>query len=766
MLAGHGSLVLVSGEAGIGKTTLVEWLAAEVEEHGCVVLRGGCYDLSVTPPYGPWVEAARNYRADDDGPNLPEFFTNADALDLVGSQHALFDQATQFFHQLTERQPTVVVLEDLHWADPGTIEFLRYLARQSRQHRLLLVATHRSDELQRQHPLAVQLPLLVRESDAERVELRPLDVDGHRQLIRSRYQLSASDQSRLENYLQSHGEGNPLFAGELLRTLEEEGLLRPDGTEWNLGVLSGVRVPTLLRQVIDGRLARLGEHARDRLAEAALIGEDVPLDLWAAISGTPESDLLRVLDRAIEARVLDPTDRGARFTHALIRKAIYDSVLPVRRRVWHRQIAEALVERPNPDPDLVAYHLQQADDARAIEWLQQAGERAERAYAWVTAADRFEAAAGLMAGDASHGVDRAVLLTRAATLQRYTNPQRSVLMLEEARRVAIETNNPALSAYARSQMGLLRCFAHDLKAGLEDLKTGSDALDALTPNELSQLEALGLNVEVDNDRGTYALWLSMTGHFREALDHGRRVMAAFPYPSGQRTEVATIPSDAYYAVGQVLAKLGRPDEALRTEFQSIEIQKAKEHFVLVCWQTSTALCGTVIPYRTDDLALRDELARESIEAARHAVGALADWPPEHAVLPLMALEGNWAKVREIAPLLRKEGHPAAFHLMSAPTVGNVARCQGDIELAWSLVHEQIPQGPAYSPEDDLLYEAAIAMRLAVSLSLDANDLESAHAWLESHDRWLAWSGAVLGQAEGTLLWARYQHRTATLAWHV
>ncbi|MGA7672824.1 MAG: response regulator transcription factor, partial [Nitrolancea sp.] len=383
----------------------------------------------------------------------------------------------------------------------------------------------------------------------------------------------------------------------------------------------------------------------------------------------------------------------------------------------------------------------------------------ERAYAWVTAADRFEAAAGLMAGDASHGVDRAVLLTRAATLQRYTNPQRSVLMLEEARRVAIETNNPALSAYARSQMGLLRCFAHDLKAGLEDLKTGSDALDALTPNELSQLEALGLNVEVDNDRGTYALWLSMTGHFREALDHGRRVMAAFPYPSGQRTEVATIPSDAYYAAGQVLAKLGRPDEALRTEFQSIEIQKAKEHFVLVCWQTSTALCGTVIPYRTDDLALRDELARESIEAARHAVGALADWPPEHAVLPLMALEGNWAKVREIAPLLRKEGHPAAFHLMSAPTVGNVARCQGDIELAWSLVHEQIPQGPAYSPEDDLFNEAAIAMRLAVSLSLDANDLESAHAWLEAHGRWLEWSGAVLGQAEDSLLWGQYYLKT-------
>ncbi len=442
MLVGHGSLVLISGEAGIGKTTLVEWLAAEAEQRDALVLRGGCYDLSVTPPYGPWLELFQRFRPDERLPQLPSYLNDAAALAQIGSQEGLFTRTVEFFAELAEQQPAVLLLEDLHWADPASVDFLRYFARSVPAHRLLLVATHRRDELNRQHPLAINLPLLVREAGAERIEVRRLNDAATRTLIQGRYTLAGDDQQRLERYLEARAEGNPLFAGELLRTLEEHDILQPEDGRWQLGELADVSVPPLLKQVIEGRLARLGDEIRLYLAQASVIGQDVPLNLWSTVTGLPETALLEVMEYAIDARLLDPTDHGARFVHALIRDAIYDSVLPVRRRVWHRQIGEALLDRPNPDADQLAHHFQQGGDDRATEWLIQAGERAERAYAWLTAANRFEAAANLMANDPSASQERTILLNRVAMWRRYADPALALAMLEEVLRLAKAARRP------------------------------------------------------------------------------------------------------------------------------------------------------------------------------------------------------------------------------------------------------------------------------------------------------------------------------------
>ena len=756
MLGGHGSLALVGGEAGIGKTTLVEWLAAEAEAAGVLVLWGRSYDLTVTPPYGPWLEVLRRCHTLGDGfPPLPKFIGDADELAKVGNQNTLFAAVSDYVHRLAGSRPLMLVIDDLHWADQASVELLRYLSRQLDLQPLLLVGTYRSDELRRAHPLYTLLPLIVRETGATRLDLPPLDEAGRRALIQSRYALPVADQNRLEHYLDERAEGNPLFAGELLRTLEEERVLQTHRDSWSLGDLVGHKVPVLLKQLIEGRLARLGPAANLYLSQAAIIGQDVPLGLWATLASVPEAILLDIVELAIEARLVDPTEHGGRFAHALIREAIYEAVLPVRRNTWHRKVAEVLLAQPDPDPDLVAYHLQQADDARAMEWLIKAGERAERAYAWVTAAERFEAAASMMARDLSRGVARAVLLARAAVLQRYTDSQHSVSMLEEAHSVALEAQDAALTAYTLFQIGLLRCFTHDLGAGLQAMRAGVDALEALSSPDRERLNSLGLDAEVDNERGTYALWLAMSGRFREALEHGGRVIAAFPYPTSKGESLSAIPSDAYNAVASALAFLGLPAESLRRYRQGLQILKAKQHYAQVCWQASFALSDTIIPYLTDNLKLRQELARETTEAARKTGGVLPDWPFEHALVPLMALESRWSEVRDISQIFRSQANRVNFLLTSDPNIGSIARWQGDTDLAWSIVSGQVPAGASYVPEDDHLAEAPIAMRLAVDLCFDANDLDSARQWLEAHDRWLEWSGAVLGRAEGALLWARY-----------
>src|SRR5206468_994849 len=135
--------------------------------------------------------------------------------------------------------------------------------------------------------------------------------------------------------------------------------LARDGDGWRLGDLRAVSVPTLLRHVIEGRVGRLGEEAVRLLGVAAVIGQDVPLDLWAAVAEIDEETVLDTAERALDARLLAEASGGerVRFAHALIREALYEGIPAIRRRRVHRRAAEALAEGRDPDPDTVGYHF-------------------------------------------------------------------------------------------------------------------------------------------------------------------------------------------------------------------------------------------------------------------------------------------------------------------------------------------------------------------------------------------------------------------------
>ena len=215
-----------------------------------------------------------------------------------------------------------------------------------------------------------------------------------------------------------------MFATELLRALEEEALLRPSDDGWTLGELDRVVVPPFLRQVIEGRVARLGEATRQPLAMAAVIGQEVPLALWAEVADLDEEALLTIVEQAVDAHLLEaePDGKRVRFVHALTREALYEGILPPRRRLWHRRVGEALMAGAHPDPDAVAYHFQQAGDPRAWEWLVAAGDRAQRAYAWLTAAERLRAAAALLEDVEGQERTRGRLACRVAYLTRFSDP--------------------------------------------------------------------------------------------------------------------------------------------------------------------------------------------------------------------------------------------------------------------------------------------------------------------------------------------------------
>ncbi|HEU5424228.1 MAG TPA: AAA family ATPase, partial [Nitrolancea sp.] len=451
LLAGQGGVVLVGGEAGIGKSTLVEDLSAQAEDAGALVLWGHAYDLSVTPPYGPWLEIFAAYQPPVQGlPPLPAFVGSAEELAKVGSQERLFAVVVAFFQAVAAQRPLVLVLDDLHWADEASLDLFRVLARQVAGHRLLLVADYRSDELRRGHPLHSLLPLLVREAGAERLEVRPLRAIDYRTLIQVRYALPDDDRARLERYLAARAEGNPLYAGEVLRTLEEEGVLVQRDGAWRLGDLEQARVPTLLRQIIEGRVGRFDEESRVLLSVAAVVGQTVPLGVWAAAGEVDEDALLELAERAEEARLLEATPEGAgvRFPHALLREALYEGIPTIRRRRLHRRVGELLAAGATPDPDMVADHFIRAADSRAADWLVKAGERAEQAYDWQAAVKRLEQAIGIMEGDPQRRREVAQLLYQMGDLDRYGDPARSVSYLDRSARLARESGDDALALMA------------------------------------------------------------------------------------------------------------------------------------------------------------------------------------------------------------------------------------------------------------------------------------------------------------------------------
>jgi DNA-binding CsgD family transcriptional regulator len=753
-LAGRGSLVLIGGEAGIGKTALAEALLVAAEEQGACVLVGRCYDLSETPPYGPWAEALDRVPTDDNFPALPRAVlpSGRDGAALA-SQETILHRVSDYLTALAARHPLILLLDDLHWADPASLDLLRILARGLDQQPILVLATYRADEVADDHALAALLPLLVREARAARLDLRPLDQDAIGILITTRYGLGVADRDRLAGYLSRRTEGNALFLGELLRTLESAGMLHQSADRWLLGDLAGVPVPPLLRQVIAGRLARLGDEDRRLLAVAAVLGQEPPFALWATVAEVEAEALLATAERTVAVRVLEPTDDGVRFTHALIRETLYAGVLAPRRRTWHQRAAEALLATPHPDPDAVAHHLRRAGDPHAFDWLIAAGERAWRAHAWVTAAARYEAALALPLGEGVGLGRRALLLLTLAQLCHWSDPARGLAAAEEAARLADGAGDRILAAAARFDQGALRSHIGNHRAGLAEMEHAWPVLARLSPPERARLPATVVRrAEPGEDvyRGMITLYLAAAGRGREALDLGI---------AGNPADAASAPG-LQQGLAMAHALLGEPDKcwlacaAARAAYHAADRRRNVATLLIQELEWATH-------YRGDQPAALGQLAAEAEQALVRADAVAPRASPRLPLLPVFWLTGRWDEAREVArlasapPIYRDWSYPG-------PWFGRVTRAQGDRDSAWTVLRRAMPGGPG--AESHAECAPALAWQcLGAELALDAGDLPLAHAWLTAHDRLLAQSGAVLGASAGRLGWAAYHRAKGDLA---
>jgi ATP/maltotriose-dependent transcriptional regulator MalT len=754
---GRGSLVLIGGEAGIGKTALADALGRAAADAGVHVLAGHCYDRLETPPYGPWVEIARRIDAlpgAADAPTVPR-------LDGATSQSNLFTQARDFFATLAAERPLVLVLEDLHWADHASLDLLRFLGHGLGDLALMLVATYRHEELDRRHPLSALVPLLVREAPTARLDLRPLDGEAARALVRARYALAEPAADRLAAYLIERTEGNALFLTELLRSLDAEGLIDRLADGSSTESLAQTPVPSLLKQIVDDRLARLGDETAALLTIAAVIGQEVPLAVWGAVAPSDEETLLAVAERAEVAHLVAawPTGQGVRFTHALIRDVLVEHVSALRRGRLHRQVAEVLAAAPSPDPDAVASHFQRAGDDRAAAWLVRAAERAEDAYALVTAAARYVAAFTLL--DAQHGdpAERGWLRLLAATLSRHDDRDRALAWAEEAVRLATTAGNPSLSARAQTLLGLLASYRGDYRGTLAIMAAGLDMVDRL-PSGTGATGRREQQIDKVVNRGTLVTHFAGGGRLTEARRQGEDLLARFGGEATTPPELGAI-ADAHWGLAQAYVLQGEPELARRSYAAAVAAYHASDNHVLALVNLREELILAVLPYQADDLAERERVAAAAERMAAWVV-ARGGHPnpnlPRYARVPLLVLEGRWREARAI--LEAPDPSEAPYLVRVRPFyLGTLARAQGDLETAWQCVHEPSPIRAASDPSEEIGPPPVHFQRLAAGLALDAGDLAAARSWLDYHRRWLDFMDATLGRAEGEALEAEW-HRAA------
>ena len=514
--------------------------------------------MTITPPYGPWIELFRQF-ADEDGSVLvPKFALNRPDVDGFGSLDALAEEVRQFLESASEHRPLVLILEDLHWSDAASLDLLRVLGRCITDHQVLLVVTYRSDELTRRHRLSRLLPLLIRESHAGRVDLTQLDRTAISDLVRERYTLSPIDHHRLTDWLVDYAEGNPFFIEELLFSLTSTHLRQDADGSWSLSDLESPSVPPLLRQAIEGRLESLSDEERQLLCVGAVIGHQVPLDLWSSVSNAPIELLAATIELGKAASVIEDVlkESSWRFRHALIREALYEDMNALHRQEWHQRVAEVLVDQPQIDPDVVASHFQRAGDPRVIDWLIRAGERAAAEEAHVTAVERFENVLPLLAA-AGEERRRGWVLFLVSFVVPFHNLARSIVYLSEAERLGREVGDELLVAYARLCSGYTGLLQSRLREGLTLVADALEAIERVGGDETPPVSLHGIFwASADQWRSGYAMWQVHTGELASAEAH----LANLPTDASQSRRSPTLGAKDslwYSALGQNHLTKGR-----------------------------------------------------------------------------------------------------------------------------------------------------------------------------------------------------------------
>lgn len=576
----HGWLVMLSGEAGIGKTRLAEQLAGTATDRGMCVFWGRSLEERGGPPYWPWVQVLRAMIRSFDDEALAECM-GAGAADIAGivpeltqrldvipsvplatadqDRFRLFDSIGTFIVNAAHRQPLLLVFDNLHWAGRPSLLLFQFLSAVLADCPVFILGTYRGSEISRDHPLFDTLGTLNRDSNFLRLHLKGLKPEAVDTLLRSA--TGRQPASALVEAVHRETEGNAFFVAEVIRLLIDSQAL--DGKE-ELGRPLVIEIPEGIREVIGKRLNQLSADCNRILKIAAVVGRQFELRLLKYLVDEMGAELMsEALEEAMRSGVIVESDRrldAFKFSHALIRETLYDEINSARRSRLHALVGQGIEvlygEGSEQQLTSLAHHFTEAarsgDVSKSIDYSMRAGKLAEDQLAYDEAASHYQNAIEALELDAGTENDQVrcrLLLALACAMSKEARTPESLELCEQAFAIACNQGD--------FEQMLEACRIVDY--GVSNLGVGGDRALSLVENALAAMpdqdsperaELLGVLARArymagksDQAESAIAESITMSRRVRDAkaMASAYRARCFSPYPPeslDQRVEVA------------------------------------------------------------------------------------------------------------------------------------------------------------------------------------------------------------------------------------
>jgi len=576
-ISGKGHILFVSGEAGIGKTRLVQELVSYAQDMGVLFIQGRCLYREGADPYLPFLDALRESsskmaKMEEGDENLPLGISSDDRerdrelapmglvvmesggdertsgrddgrelnvteqlrrIDIGRERDRMYETISSMIVGIAKKRPLLFFLDDLHWADNATLQLLGYVVRNIRDARVLMVAAYRSEELVgldgKPHPLTDAMQRINREGISETIQLKRLGLRETRHMLSLMFNRTDFPEGFIEMIFKQT-EGNPYFVEEVVKSLVDQGIINPQDAQWHQKVdMTAVTMPSSVKTVITERIARLDPGAIKTLENASVIGQEFTFEILKGISEMKEEELVEALEKLMNAKLIFEDMSGEaekyRFTHTMLREVVYENLSRTRRRMLHRKAATTMeTVYKNKLGDMtygLAYHFSNAGDLpKSAKYFSEAGHKALKSFAIDEAMKYYRSALDALEKLESSmdnlKLEEEVLVSLGNAHYTVGEWDSALEEFKEAIKLSGETKNESILALSHIKMGEIGEKRSDWTLATENFN-----------------KALETYTRLDDPRGIANVNRAMgkmywrTGDYQRALEVGSRGLALF-----------------------------------------------------------------------------------------------------------------------------------------------------------------------------------------------------------------------------------------------
>ncbi|MFN2566175.1 MAG: AAA family ATPase [Gemmatimonadaceae bacterium] len=661
--ARRGGTLIVAGTGGVGKTRLAMTIAERAERLGWTVTTGRVYVVETGIPYAVFSDALQPLLRKLDAAALavltrgsgawlgsisPAFASGGGPADAdesgADAKARLFWTFAQFLGRLAAKQPLLLVLENLQWADTASLELLHFISRQIARDRIGVLCTYNEAELDQNPALRATEQSLLSLGAARLHRLEPLSHEDTERLVCETFHAEPAVARQFAARLYSWTRGHPFFIEETLKALVESGRLYERDGRWLGWEVEGLELPRSVRAAVASRMERLSPAARTLANIAAVVGTRVGYDVLRVVSDLPEQEVLEALDElrrhGVLAESADEGDVRYDFSHPILAEVLYGELGLARGRLLHASVAEALEtlygDEAPARADVLAFHFSRADArglaGKAVKYLAAAGRDALAKHADREAAGYLSSALEQLgrAGDVDRDVDPERLVEDLAQArQRLGEYDAAMALWERARSEAVHRRQPARIARIERRMGLARYWSGRYEEALGHFDAGLAALDG------SGDEAIAVQLRLP--KGTCFLAI---GRAEEAA---REVQAALAI--AERVGDPSLLARVHRALLFLHAFLGPPDVARHHGLRAVELANLSAEKT-VAWSAHWGLA--TLAGLTGHSAELSRHLRESERLAEELHSPLLRVWTDEVSVEFLAGSGDWDAALAVA----------------------------------------------------------------------------------------------------------------------